>query len=397
VLVPTFAIACPDFHPTTCGIGDHSVRLASELRGRGYVAEIFTRAPAEAHPEAPDVPVHGVSGRGPLAIAEQIRRAVIGGGFSHLILQYVPHMWGAWRFGSPATIWLARAARHASVEVTAIAHELYPEFLPRPDLIAAAALQRAQMAVLAHNVDRLFVTTDTRAAELAPLLRAARVHARPGVIRIGPGALPKPRRLVPGRLRIGLFSTLAANKRFDVVLAAFERIWRRHPASELVVIGDVGGRGDRRTAAFYEAVARHPAADRIQLTGRLSLPDAAEQMANLDVYLFPMTTGANTRSSTLPVAFGAGVPVVALRGSNTDEALFHDRDNVLFARALTADAFAAAALEIFDDPELARNLEAGERRLYDQHLAWPVIVDAFLAALGRPAAVAVAAQAAAAT
>jgi glycosyltransferase involved in cell wall biosynthesis len=181
------------------------------------------------------------------------------------------------------------------------------------------------------------------------------------------------------------------------VLEAFERIWRRHPASELVVIGDVGGRGDRRTAALYEAVARHPAADRIHLTGKLSLPDAAEQMANVDVYLFPMTTGANTRSSTLPVAFGCGVPVVALHGSNTDDALFHDRENLLFAPALTAEAFATAALEILDSPELARRLAEGARRLYDQHLAWPVIVDAFLAAIGRPATATTPPRSAAAT
>ena len=58
-----------------------------------------------------------------------------------------------------------------------------------------------------------------------------------------------------------------------------------------------------------------------------------------------MHTGANTRSSTLPVALGTGLPVVAIRGVETDD-LFIDGVNVLFADRLSGDSFAAAVLAL---------------------------------------------------
>ena len=379
---PSFAIACPDFFPQTCGVGDHSLRLASELRRRGYAAEIFTRAPAQAHPEAPDVPVHPIEARTSLGVAEQVRRRVVEGRFSHLILEYVPHMWGAWRFGSAATTWLALAARRAGVEVAVIAHELFTPIVSRPDLLMGAALQRAQLMSVARAAHHLFVTTDTRVQTLLPFWRAAGLGGRPGVVRVAPNALPVPRVPAPGRARLGLFSTFAIGKRFDVVLGAFEYVWRRRPDAELVLIGDIGDPQDRRVAAIYQAVEQHPAGARIRLTGKLPLPEIARQIAELDVYLFTMETGANTRRGTLPVALGAGLPVVAVKDRETDLALFRDGDNVLFAPALTAQAFGESALRILDDPALAERLAAGGRRLYEQHLSWAVICDRLLAALG---------------
>ncbi len=133
-------------------------------------------------------------------------------------------------------------------------------------------------------------------------------------------------------------------------------------------------------AAFEAAVDRHPARAKIRLTGRLTLEEVADEMAALDVYLFPMTTGANTRSSTLPVAMGTGLPTVAIRGSETDADLFRDGDNISFADALTGEAFARAALAIIDGRPgvVAARQTAGALRLYDEHLEWEHLVDDIL-------------------
>ena len=179
-------------------------------------------------------------------------------------------------------------------------------------------------------------------------------------------------------MRLGLFSTLASNKRFDLVLGAFEQVWRRHPESELVIIGDLGSRERAPVATFMSAVERHPAREKIRITGKLPLQDVAAEMADLDIYLFPMTTGANTRSSTLPVALGSGLPVVAIRGPETDTDLFRNGENIVFADALTDDAFARAALAILDNPAFAERLSTGARRLYADHLEWERLVDELL-------------------
>jgi len=376
-----FAIACPNYYPQTCGVGDQSLRLAVELIRRGYQAEIFTKGPASPHPEAPDIPVHEAVGPTPMVVAERIRRALMEGGFSHLILQYVPHMWGSTRFGSAATVWLALAARRAGIDVTVIAHELYISLSRRPDLMLGSVLQQLQMVAVEGSAHRVLVTTETR-VKLMPFWRAAARAGRLGVIRIGPNALPMPRVPSKGRCRLGVFTTLALGKRLDVVLGAFESVWRERPQSELVLIGDLGTRDNPRTAALHEAIERHPARDRIRMTGKLQLTDVTKQIAELDVYLFPMNTGANTRSSTLPIALGCGVPVVAVSGIETDADLFHDGDNVVFARELTSAAFGESALTILRDPALAERLSVGARRLYDRHLSWAVIGDALLAKLG---------------
>jgi glycosyltransferase involved in cell wall biosynthesis len=377
-----FAILAPNFHPRTCGVGDYSVRLGAELRRRGFEVSIHSRSPVEPHPEAPDLPVFGDDGRSPLAIARGLLPGILARRPTDLLIQYTSQMWDAWRFGSPALPWLAAKLRRAGVRVTLVAHEPYIGFGGRADLVVASALQRAQFAALLLSCDHSFVTTESRLQYIAPYCRALR-RPPPGVLRVGANALPLPRPAhLNGRARVGVFSTAAYGKRFDVVIGAFERLARDVPAVELVLIGDLGPPGEARVAAVTEAARRSPAMARIRITGKLTLPDVAREMADLDVYLFPMVTGANTRSGTLSAALGSGLPTVAVHGIETDAALFRDGENVSFARELSAEAFAAAALPLLRDHALAGKIGAGARALYDEHLTWERIADRLLGQLG---------------
>jgi glycosyltransferase involved in cell wall biosynthesis len=282
-------------------------------------------------------------------------------------------MWGAQRLGSPALPALAALLRGRGARITLVMHELAPPWNRRPDLALGAALMRLQLRAMLRWSDVLFVTTESR-RRLAGGARAG----LPGVLRVGPNALPLQRPFVPGGHRVGLFSTLAVGKSFDVVVAAFEEILQVHPDAELLLIGDLGPRDSERFRQLEARIAASPAARRIRLTGKLALAQIAEAVASLDVYLFSMNTGANTRSGTLPLALGSGVPVVAIRGSETDP-LFVDRQNVLFAEGLSGPAFADGARKILADPELAGRLSEGGRRLYRENLSWEKIVDTLLA------------------
>src|SRR5207344_212779 len=115
-----------------------------------------------------------------------------------------------------------------------------------------------QLGVLLRNCDRLLVTTETRAHDTAPLARLLRVP-RPGVIRVGPSALPlgnghRPSP-PPGTGRVGVFSTAAIGKRFDVVLEAFGRIAAELPSAELVLLGDLGAPDHPLVKQVMDAVA----------------------------------------------------------------------------------------------------------------------------------------------
>jgi glycosyltransferase involved in cell wall biosynthesis len=93
-----------------------------------------------------------------------------------------------------------------------------------------------------------------------------------------------------------------------------------------------------------------------------------------------MSTGANTRSGTLPAALGARLATIATRGDETDRSLFLDGENIVFAREMSGAAFAEAALGLLRDPGWRARVAAGARRLYDEHLSWEATVERFLAA-----------------
>lgn len=377
---PRFALIAPNYFPLTCGVGDNTMRLGAELRRRGHQAVVFTHAPAEPHPEAADLPVRGVDGRGPLAIAAQLAHAIDPGEFSHAIIQYAPQMWGAVRFGSPAIPLLAAALDRRGIRVALVLHELFTPWKARPDLAIGAALLRAQLGAVMRSCRPIFVTTQSRARYVAAAAAGLSPPQEILTYRIGSGALPRRsnRRTAAGH-RIGLFSTLAVGKLFDVLVEAFEVIAQAHPDAELLLLGDLGPESVR-LRALRKRIESSPVAARIQTPGKLPLEEVARRVASLDLYLFPMSTGANTRSSTLPLALGAGVPVVAIDGVETDPLFVHG-ENIYFASALTGRAFARAAMEIFGDLDLAERLEAGGRALYERHLTWERIGDSLLQTL----------------
>jgi glycosyltransferase involved in cell wall biosynthesis len=375
-----FAIVSPNYYPATCGIGDHSMRLAAELRRRGHQATILTRSPAEPNPEAADVPVISVPRGRSLQIAASVEALIDRGDFSDVCIQYAARMWDTSRFGSLALPMLAASVRRGQKGLIAVVHELFTPWSWRPDLALGSAALRAQLGAVMAACQTVLVTTETRLALISSAASALRSPPRLGVLRVGSNALPIAGRASARSARIGLFSTLAMGKRFDVVVSAFETIWRGRPDAELVVIGDLGPPSGRSHQLLRAQIEASPAAARIRLTGKIKLGEVASIVSTLAVYLFPMDTGANTRSSTLPIAFGSGVPVVAIKGIETDR-IFEDRKNVLFARSLDGPAFARAALEILDDVVLGERLSEGGRQLFERHLSWERIGDAFLGAL----------------
>jgi glycosyltransferase involved in cell wall biosynthesis len=343
---------------------------------------VFSREPAARNPEAPTVDIEGFEAPSPRRATIEAERRINSWNATHVLIQYVPHMFGATRFGNPAVPFLVRRLRGAGLEVTVVAHELFIPWAFRPDLAAGSLAQRAQTAAVVALADRVVVTTEDRYAALRPVARAFHTDIGDGPVPVGSNVEPVQASGTEGHLRLGLFSTLSAEKRFDVVLEAFDVISSRYPGAELVLVGDLGTGGSRREKALLESIRTHPSADRITVSGKLSLAEIAPRIASLDVFLFPMTCGATSRSGTLPLPLGCGVPVVAARGRETP-AYFVDGENIAFADALTGSAFAAAVERLVEAPQVRRRIAAGGQQLFRARLAWPSIVDRLF--VGRPA------------
>jgi glycosyltransferase involved in cell wall biosynthesis len=189
---------------------------------------------------------------------------------------------------------------------------------------------------------------------------------------------PRPRPVGAQPRRLGIFSMMGRTRRFDLMIEAFAMVAARHPHSELVLIGDLAS-NQQLFRQLLAQIAASPVADRIRLTGALPLPRVATEVASLDVYLMPDETGASTRSGTLPIALGSGVPVVATRGPETDETFFVDGHSIVYADEMSSASLARAALQVLDDPVLARRVGSGGQALYERHLSWPSIAERFLA------------------
>ena len=333
---------------------------------------MFSRGPAEFHPEAPTLRVTALAGSSLQTVARSAEREVLAWHPDTVVIQYVPQMWGATRFGSLAVPLLCRAMRRQGIRVVVFAHELMLSWAWRPDLALGAALNRIQLAWLLRESDRFIVTTESRLRATTVLARALDRESHLAFVPVGPGARPIPASPSPARFDLGTFSSRTPNKNFDVILDAFAAIAERVPVSRLHLIGDPGNARSAYARHLDARIREHPAADRIRVTGSLPLADVSRAVSQLDVFLFTMDVGATTRSSTLPVALGAGVPVVAFRGADTGS-LFVPDSNIVFASELTGPSFADAVLRVHDDTALRGRVVAGGRLLFEEMLSWDAI------------------------
>ena len=86
----------------------------------------------------------------------------------------------------------------------------------------------------------------------------------------------------------------------------------------------------------------------------------------------------NSRSGTLPLALGTGLPVVAVRGLETDLDLFRDGENISFATEMTGPAFAEVVLRLLDDPAMRQRIGAAARLTYEKEMSWSRTADLVL-------------------
>ena len=124
-----------------------------------------------------------------------------------------------------------------------------------------------------------------------------------------------------------------------------------------------------------------------QVTGILEtafhVDDIRRPFSECSVFLCPIFAGAGVRVKILE-AFASGIPVVAtpLGAEGLDAA--HGRELLL---AGSAEEFAAATLDLFDNPERAQQIARNARRAVEEKWDWQVVLprleEAYYAALRR--------------
>jgi glycosyltransferase involved in cell wall biosynthesis len=142
-----------------------------------------------------------------------------------------------------------------------------------------------------------------------------------------------------------------------VLQEACARLWQARQDFELVATGDPPGQANACT----------------RVVGWLSQEELPAHLRACDLLAMP-TVAQEALGRTAVEAMAAGRPVVASRIGGLPVTVADGATGLLCEPGDAAD-LADKIGRLLDDPELRRRLGAAGRRRFEEHYAWPVIID----------------------
>lgn len=232
-----------------------------------------------------------------------------------------------------------------------------------PTMQRFAELGRSQLLIYRDRMEGAFADSSYNAAELLELGYPPAQTLPPtfALGRLGPaskqGTAPETTPLV---LFVG---RVAANKKQDHVVEAFDRFAARRPQARLALVGE-GSRADPYVLSFLERIAASPHRDRIAWIECATDEDLAALYDQASLYL----SMSEHEGFGLPLleAFSRDVPVLAYRAAAVPETL--GGAGVLFTEK-RMDEIAAMMVELTADGPFRRRIVEDQR----QRLAEPEI------------------------
>jgi glycosyltransferase involved in cell wall biosynthesis len=166
--------------------------------------------------------------------------------------------------------------------------------------------------------------------------------------------------------RILFVGAMNSNKRPLMVARAFSRICDRHPAAELVLVGDAGD----ETGPLREFVKEHNLADRIRMTGPLSREGVMSELAQSRC--LALASRMDTSPNVVTEAHAAGLAVVATRTGGIPEMVAEGVDGFL-VNIDDEEAMAERLHRLLSDRDMAICMgKAGRERVLTVHAAGDV-------------------------
>ncbi|HUX33652.1 MAG TPA: glycosyltransferase [Gemmatimonadaceae bacterium] len=378
-----------EYPPQGGGVADYTALVARALAAAGADVHVWAPpAPAGASAAvANGVHVHRLPdlfGEGAL---RELTRGLDGTvGPRTLVVQYVPHAFGARGMNLRFCRWVQHRARTARDDVRVMFHEPYYPFAFWPLHRNILALVNRIMAVLLLSDSRIaYVSTrawQRRLARYAP--RARRfvwlpIPASIPLVRDAARVAAWRTRIAPqaGSRVVGHFGTYGALVA-RLLEPALALLLQQHADLLLCLIGP-------GSEAFASRLCANHAdwRERITAAGRLSAPEVSACLQACDVVVQPYADGASGRRTTLMAALINEVPVVTNRGRAT-EVEWTEGDAVALAPRAHPQAICDTAWRVIEDDALRGRLAQGGASLYARRFAVTHTVHALLAGQGAP-------------
>lgn len=373
-----------EYPPQGGGVADYTALVARALVAAGADVHVWAPpmpagAPADA---ANGVHVHRLSdsfGEGALRELSRGLDATVGP--RTLVVQYVPHAFGARGMNLRFCRWVQHRARATRDDVRVMFHEPYYPFAFWPLHRNMLAVVNRIMAVLLLSDSRIaYVSTrawERRLGRYAP--RARRfvwlpIPASIPIVRDAARVAAWRARIAPqtGSRVVGHFGTYGAlvSRLLEPVLAL---LLQQHADLLICLIGP-GSEAFTRRLCANNAGWR----ERITSAGRLSAAEVSACLQACDVAVQPYADGASGRRTTLMAALVNGVSVVTNAGPAT-EAEWTEPDAVAFAPRPDPQAICDTVWRVVEDDALRARLALGGASLYARRFAITHTVKTLLA------------------
>jgi hypothetical protein len=352
--------------PRFCGISDHSLRLAAELRQEGHEIALFGSR------GAPSPGVHIFDDDWSSGTLSRVRAQIEEMRLDHLILQFTPLMYAQHGRSIGALIEFWQGLGEV-IETSLILHETYFRTWRRPKTLLTGTVEKRALLAMCRGAHHVFTALERLPSEMAHW------------------TLSRPPVLLPISSNIPLANTAASALR--------DRHNIRHGSIILTLFG--GGNNLKWSLKYVRSLARHleqqgiahdwlllggvprawlPQASSVIDPGYLPLPELSAYLAMTDVFLMPNWGGVSARRTTLMAAMEHGLPVVGTRGYMT-ESLLTKVEGVVLAEPNDIVGFCEAVVDLARDPKRRRRLGEANQIDFAENFTWKLIVQGLIATL----------------
>jgi hypothetical protein len=361
--MPTsWAILTGEYPPQPGGVADYTERVAEGLMQAGDAVDVFA-PPAVPVAMKAGVRVHRLPGNFNLAARTQAERILqMLPRPRRILVQYVPHAFGARAMNVPFALWVKRLARKGE-SVDIMFHEVaYPMEAGQPWKHRLLALVTRRMALwIGKGADRIYISTQGWEPMLLNigLRRPMQWLPVPSNIACVPAAaaIEEVRRRFAGSVLIAHFGT------YGQLLSALEETLRRlaegDASRQFLLLGRGGSEFAARFSRAYPALA-----ERFHATGPLDPEPLAAHLAAASIMVQPYPDGVSCRRSSTMAGLALGVAVVTCSGIFT-ESIWAESRAVALAKNCTAAEIAAAAEALLANPSEILQLAKRASTLYE--------------------------------
>ena len=358
----TWHIVSGEYPPDLGGVADYCATVAQALADAGDRVHVWTSGYEGTVPGQPSV--HRVLGSfTPDDLSRAGRLLDAHGEDGRLLVQWVPHGFGARGVNLRFPLWLHSRSVRRPQAIDVMVHEPFLPFAGAARHRAAAAAQRLMTATVLRAATRAFAVTPAWIELCRPFAGSVPFVCTPVPSGVPPAASSGMRSTVRRRLLVdddqwligsfGRGGVFQENVLIEVARAMVDRGVRARLA--LVGLGS--------DAVVARIAGQHPELIRtIVASGPMAHADLSAALSACDVMIQPYADGICTRHSSVTALLAHGRPIVTNQGRFTEPFWRHSGAVRLVA---TPDAFAPAALDLLDAACERDRLSEAAAALYD--------------------------------